>query len=242
MELPKINAGAANGVLDNIKSRLGLSSNEDKNGYDEGYDEYDDGYGDYDDDFEDGFDFGEEGFDEAEYGGSYESSNYEPYAPVTTRSTSRSYSSTPRLVTIGDVKANASERQSYGSARGTDTRDRVVIDSRTPASASPVSSQLQTEGRFTSTLSTSRNLSVLRPMAYNDVERVARIVRSGDVAVLSLRATPDNLFNRVLDFSFGVASALDARVDCVGNKVFAICTGASLSESEKASLKGQGII
>lgn len=242
MELPKIARpeGGFGGMLDNVKSRLGFANADADRGYDD-YG-YDDGYDEYDDDFEDGFDFGDEGFDEAEYGDSYD----EPYAPVTTRSTGRSYSSTPRLVTIGDVKASSSDRFARGASDtySTGARDRVVIDTTSPAPSSPASSQ----GRYTSSTlgtsvrTTSRNLSVIKPMAYNDVERVARIVRSGDVAVLVLKSTPDNLFNRVLDFAFGVASALDAQVDCIGTKVFAISTGAALSESEKTSLKGQGII
>lgn len=250
MELPKISRpgnGSGGGMLDNIKSRLGLSSNEEQDGYDDDYG-YDDGYGEYDDGFEDDFDFGEEGFDEGQYNDSYESSRYEPYAPVTTRSAGRSYSSTPRLVTIDDVKANDRlNRSTLPDTRSTTgSRERVVIDNTTPAPSSPASTRPES---MTFNLSNAaagrvggRGVTVIRPMSYNDVERVARIVRSGDVAVLSLKATPDNLFNRVLDFSFGVASALDAQVDCVGAKVFAIATGTALTESEKESLRGQGVI
>ena len=62
------------------------------------------------------------------------------------------------------------------------------------------------------------------------------------VAVLCLTATQEALSKRILDFSFGVASAFDARVDCVGNMVFAICVGDALSVAELQDLKNQGVL
>ena len=75
-----------------------------------------------------------------------------------------------------------------------------------------------------------------------DVERVARAVKSGDVVVLAMRNTPDDLSKRLLDFSFGVASALDANVECPGQKVFAIAKGNALTEDEKRRLRAQGVL
>ncbi len=87
-----------------------------------------------------------------------------------------------------------------------------------------------------------RGISVLKPVAYEDAERITKSLKSGDAVVISLRNTPDNLFKRILDFSFGVASALDATVDCPGEKVFAITCGAGLSDAEKQALINQGVI
>ena len=87
-----------------------------------------------------------------------------------------------------------------------------------------------------------RIMTVISPQTYNDAERVARTVRTGDVAVLSLRSTPDDVMKRILDFSFGVACALDARVDCVSSLVFVITRGSGLSEDEEARLRGQGLM
>ena len=95
-----------------------------------------------------------------------------------------------------------------------------------------------TPSRYTSM----RGLKVIKPYAYADVERVARSVKAGDVVVLAMRNTPDDLSKRVLDFSFGVASALDASVECPGDKVFAIARGAALSEDEKRQLRNQGVL
>lgn len=87
-----------------------------------------------------------------------------------------------------------------------------------------------------------RILTVIKPESYNDAERIAKILKSGDVAVLSLRDTPDALGKRILDFSFGVACALDARVECVSAHVFALTRGAGLTEGETGRLRDQGLM
>ena len=87
-----------------------------------------------------------------------------------------------------------------------------------------------------------RILTVIKPESYADAERIAKILKSGDVAVLSLRTTPEELGKRILDFSFGVACALDARVECVSGHVFAITRGAGLTEGETSRLRDQGLM
>ena len=88
----------------------------------------------------------------------------------------------------------------------------------------------------------SRSLTVLKPASYGEVERVAKALKAGDAVVLALRNTPDNLAKRILDFSFGVSSALDASVDCVAEKVFVITRGAGLTEAERMNLRNQGVL
>lgn len=97
-------------------------------------------------------------------------------------------------------------------------------------------------GSGTSAHDPSRSLSVLMPSAYSDVERVAKILKAGDAVILSLRKTPDQLSKRVLDFSFGVASALDARVECIADKVFSITRDSALTEAERSALRGKGVL
>lgn len=87
-----------------------------------------------------------------------------------------------------------------------------------------------------------RILTVIKPESYADAERIAKILKAGDVAVLSLRSTPDTLGKRILDFSFGVACALDARVECVSGHVFALTRGAGLTEGETNRLRDQGLM
>ena len=88
----------------------------------------------------------------------------------------------------------------------------------------------------------SRTLKVIKPVAYNDAEAIATALKLGDAVVLCLTGTPDALAKRILDFSFGVASALDANVECVGNKVFALTRINELSEAERSYLRSQGLI
>ncbi|WP_165044418.1 MULTISPECIES: cell division protein SepF [unclassified Adlercreutzia] len=87
-----------------------------------------------------------------------------------------------------------------------------------------------------------RSVTVIKPMSYGEAERVAKSLKAGDAVVLALRNTPEPLVKRLLDFSFGVASALDASVDCIADKVFALTKGAALSESERTDLRNQGVI
>lgn len=88
----------------------------------------------------------------------------------------------------------------------------------------------------------SREITLLQPIAYDDVASVARSVRLGNIVVLSLRSTDSALAKRVLDFSFGVASALDAKVDCVADKTFVIVQGRDLSLEERHRLQKKGIL
>lgn len=88
----------------------------------------------------------------------------------------------------------------------------------------------------------SREITLLQPVTYEDVASVARSVKLGNIVVLSLRSTDAALAKRVLDFSFGVASALDARVDCVADKTFIVMQGGDLSLEERHRLQKQGIL
>ena len=90
--------------------------------------------------------------------------------------------------------------------------------------------------------SPSRSISVLKPANYGEVERVAKILKAGDAVVLSLRNTPDPLSKRILDFAFGVSSALDASVECISDKVFAITRVTALTEAERLALRNQGVL
>lgn len=98
------------------------------------------------------------------------------------------------------------------------------------------------EGAGSASHKPTRNVVVLAPNSYGEVESVARSLKAGDAVVLSLKNTPSQLSKRILDFSFGVVSALDANVDCVADKVFAITRGVALSDAECLKLRGQGVL
>ena len=87
-----------------------------------------------------------------------------------------------------------------------------------------------------------RSCVVIRPKAYGDAERVAKVLRAGDAAVLCLTQTPDQLAKRILDFSFGAATALGASADCVAEKVFVLAVGPGLDDQERRGLQSQGVL
>lgn len=98
------------------------------------------------------------------------------------------------------------------------------------------------EGAGAASHKPTREVIVLSPVDYGEVESVARSLKAGDAVVLSLHNTPNQLSKRVLDFSFGVASALDASVDCIADKVFAITRANPLSEDEIKTLRAKGVM
>ena len=87
-----------------------------------------------------------------------------------------------------------------------------------------------------------RLLKVLDIVSYEECSQIAPVIKDGNVAVLTLRIANPNILKRVLDFAFGVASALDAKVDALDDKVYVIAVGEGISSSEMASLRSRGVI
>lgn len=110
-----------------------------------------------------------------------------------------------------------------------------------PAMTSPgldsLFSPTTSAGSSGASYSSSRELIVVKPHSYDDVSSIARSLRSGALVVLSLCYTDSALSKRVLDFAFGVASALDARVDCVADKTFVLIKGADLTLDEQHRIR-----
>ena len=224
-------------VLDGLKARLGFGHKDDDDFYDD----------DYDDDYEDdGYD--DDGYDD-EPGG---------YRPLTTSSShtsrfGRADSAASNLVSIDDVRehtrnAERAPRDAFDAGSSYTTYGNAPArsegyDSLFEPTEAPTFTPYDPSAAYAAASSyTTRPLTVIKPVVYGDVERVARAVKSGDVVVLVMRNTPDDLSKRILDFSFGVASALDASVECPGDKVFAIARGAALTDDEKARLRNQGAL
>lgn len=97
-------------------------------------------------------------------------------------------------------------------------------------------------GVSTHSASLAREIVVLKPTSYEDVSSIAQSVRAGKIVVLYLRQTDPALSKRVLDFSFGVASALTAQVDCLAEKAFVVLQGKELTLEEKHNLAKQGVL
>ncbi len=98
------------------------------------------------------------------------------------------------------------------------------------------------EGDTSANHAPARRVTTVAPSDYGEVEAVSRALKAGDAVVLSLKRTDNQLSKRVLDFSFGVASALDASVDCIADQVFALTRGRTLADSELADLRAKGVV
>lgn len=87
-----------------------------------------------------------------------------------------------------------------------------------------------------------RSIHVIAPQVYEDVKGIAKNSKDGNLVVIVLTSTPSDLGRRILDFSFGVASALGGSVERLADRVFLLQKGNPLSESEREQLRRQGII
>lgn len=267
MDLPKISLGEG-GVLNGIKSKLGFSNDKDEpldddyyydDEYDDDYDDYDDDVDDYDDDYDDDDDYEEEDSrSDNRFGRAAFQRLRNRVMPDSSRgaqpkrSSVRSVSS--NLVNIDDVRArkraadsfdDADRRASYGQGIGSRrgfASDAADAESSFEAPRAAFDPYNAFSGEGEAAHAPLRSLSVIRPAAYSEVEQVARCLRAGDMVILSMKTTPGDLAKRVLDFSFGAASMVDARVECVGDKVFALSTGVALTDEEKAHLISQGVL
>ncbi len=123
----------------------------------------------------------------------------------------------PRLVSYDDVRANQSRTRAEQAAQSAHLG--LAIPSERP-----------------------RQIKLIKPVEYADAEQVGRQLKAGNIVVLQLRAVPESLSKRLLDFSFGAASMVDAKVDCIARKVFVIASGAPLTEEEREQLRDQGIL
>lgn len=135
-----------------------------------------------------------------------------------------------------------------GSSRRSSGYD-SLFSSTTSSASSGEGAVAETSGGYSSSFAPSsvtsrrtRNLVVIAPKDYSEVEKVSSTLKTGDVAILNLKSVPSDLSKRVLDFSFGVASALDSNVDCIDDKVFALTRYTQLSDAERIRLRGMGVI
>lgn len=86
-------------------------------------------------------------------------------------------------------------------------------------------------------------LEIVRPKIYADVEKIANAAKAGKSVVLDVADTKPALAKRILDFSFGVASALNQNVDKAADRVFVISKGSKmLNEEERKFLVKKGVL
>lgn len=246
--------------FDELKDRLGIGEASGQAGSrpSRGRDSHDDAvdYGDY----------GEYGFDDsADYavGNESSSSSFTASLPklVTSDDVRANIQYTPsEAPEAADASQATRPNRDFGALREDSHRSPGVNSLFEPSSAasalqaaaSSTGAYAQTTGSIPAPTSPSsegrvvqrpaRIVTIVKPESYDDAERIAKVLKSGDVAVVSLRNTPEALGKRILDFSFGVACAFEAQVECVSGHVFVITRGAGLSDAEASRLKAQGLM
>ena len=211
--------GSFGGMLDDLKSRLGFEREDDRYEAEDSAD-----YEDYDE-------YDEFSYDE--YGDFDKEDSVGGFKPIHTYTSRYGHGdSSPNLVSIGDVKATTPLPSLHE-----DYAEEPRLEANVPVPEPMFSPSLDY-----SSSDGLRSLKVVRPSFYGDVKDVAKFVKSGYAVVLVMRYTPEELTKRILDFSFGVASALEASVECAGDKVYVIARGSALTDAEKLQLRAQSII
>ncbi len=87
-----------------------------------------------------------------------------------------------------------------------------------------------------------REVSIVSPRSYEDVSNVAQLVALGNLVVVSFNQLNDTTKMRILDFCFGVASALHAQVESPSSSLYVIAKGEGMSEEERATLIERGLL
>ncbi|MDR2586846.1 MAG: cell division protein SepF [Coriobacteriales bacterium] len=122
---------------------------------------------------------------------------------------------------------------SLGTAAAGQARLGTVVDGN--ARFAQAQAQAQTQAQVRSRVH--RRIEHIRPMSYADAEQVAQELKRGIVVVLDLRSARPELAKRILDFSFGVASALDGQVDRHIDRVYVFTRNGSLTDEERAAIR-----
>lgn len=86
-------------------------------------------------------------------------------------------------------------------------------------------------------------LEIVCPKAYADIEKVANAAKAGKIVILNVVDTKASLAKRILDFSFGVASALNLNVGKAAERVFVISKSSEpLSDEDREYLIAQDVL
>lgn len=84
---------------------------------------------------------------------------------------------------------------------------------------------------------------LISPLTYAEAEKIAIAYKSGTNVALVLKNTRPELAKRILDFSFGVVSALGGSVERVYDKVFMLShSSGGITAAEQQQLRDAGII
>lgn len=165
-------------------------------------------------------------------------------APARSRGYSSSRSSSSSYGrNIGTSASSRDSSRSVGEPTWSAPQDPSFLDSPAPARqsrdpyASLGSDFLKIKG------DPAGRLEIVCPKAYADIEKVANAAKAGKIVILNVVDTKASLAKRILDFSFGVASALNLNVGKAAERVFVISKSSEpLSDEDREYLIAQDVL
>lgn len=166
----------------------------------------------------------------------YEEGFVSPYeAADAARAAGSGYADEALSRTSADLSASSASIQERTSASLAALRERI-------ASSGTVRTSSASASAASSAPAGPRKVTVVKPIRYGEADRIPAALKKGEAVVLVLKGVSGGLDKRILDFSFGAASSLDAEVECIADKVFFIAKGSGLTDDERASLQAQGVL
>ena len=83
---------------------------------------------------------------------------------------------------------------------------------------------------------------IIQARAFSDAQRLADLIRTGNLVVLDLRSTEPEMVRRLVDFSSGLTYALDGTMRKIGQGVILVApAGAALEDEERERLAALGL-
>jgi cell division inhibitor SepF len=145
---------------------------------------------------------------------------------------------TGRLAPLGNASNAAVTRGEGGRLRSGEPVDTGIRSGQAQAPVSALQpGRPRNLGQHQARTRVHRRIEHIRPAAYTDAEQVAQELKRGAVVVLDLRTTRPELAKRILDFSFGVTSALEGQVDRHVDRVYVFTRNGPLGDEERAAIR-----
>jgi cell division inhibitor SepF len=139
------------------------------------------------------------------------------------------------------ARNQASSSRAASTATATDTSPVRVIRAKRDEPAAPPAQPARTSSIKAIPMPASR-VHVLEPKGFNDAQDVGDKLKAGQPVILNLQGVDRDLQRRLIDFSSGLAYALNGTMSKAADQVFLLTpTNVEVSEEEKERLQARGL-
>jgi cell division inhibitor SepF len=136
---------------------------------------------------------------------------------------------------------NQSSSRSSSTATATDTSPVRVIRAKRDEPTAPPAPAVRTSSIKAIPMPASR-VHVLEPKGFNDAQDVGDKLKAGQPVILNLQGVDRDLQRRLIDFSSGLAYALNGTMSKAADQVFLLTpSNVEVSEEEKERLQARGL-